>query len=149
INAGERGLIFKYDTTFMNTDVLMAFYALADYERGSSPYSDQNDLVDITNYDMNIDLREPKKTLGLKTRIQMISKVPDLKAVTFTVGESLSERDNERLRKQMRLKSVQVGSTTPEFVQEDWESGFTVFLSKSVKSQQPFEIEVNLEGDFL
>ncbi len=149
INAGERGIIFRYDTFSLGNDILMAFYALSDYERGTAPYSDQNDLVDITNYDMNIDLRQPRKALGLDAKATMQSKAADLRAIPFSVGESLSEYDNQRLKKQMRLKSVRMGSTPLETVQEDWEGGFTVFLPNSLAAGQSFELEFELAGDFL
>lgn len=149
INAGEKGLIFKYDSFINNNDIWMAFYALSDYERGSAPYSDQNDLVDITNYDMNIDLRQPRKMLGLAAKVTMQSKTADLRAISFSLGESLSESDNQRLKKQMRIKAVTLGATPLETVQEDWEGGVTVFLPNSVEAGQSIELEFQLEGDFL
>src|SRR5258708_38971646 len=101
----------------------MAFYSLSDYARGAASYSDRNDLIDINNYDMNVDLRTPKKKLGLQTKISLQSKVPNLKAVTFKIGENLGEYEKERLKKQMRLKAARLGSAALELVQEDWESG--------------------------
>ena len=149
LNAGERGIILKHDFALSGNDILMAFYSLTDYERGSAPYSDQNDLVDITNYDMSIDLRQPKKQLGLRAKVSMLSKIPDLRAISFSVGESLSERDNQRLKKQMRVTAARLGGVTAEAVQEDWEAGFTVFLPQGIKTDQPIEMELDLEGDFL
>ncbi|MEP6850772.1 MAG: hypothetical protein ABI999_18080 [Acidobacteriota bacterium] len=149
LNAGERGLIFKYQADVNNNDIWMAFYSLSDYARGSASYSDLYDLVDITNYDMKIDLREPKKKLGLQARISLKSKITNLKAVTFKIGENLGEDEKERLKKQMRLKSVRLGSVPLESIQEDWESGFTVFLPNAVGEGQAIDLDVELEGDFL
>src|SRR5262249_50936751 len=64
INAGERGLVFKYRNDDFGNDIFLAFYSLSDYARGIAAYSDANDLVDITHYDMAIDLTEPKKHMG-------------------------------------------------------------------------------------
>ena len=149
INAGERGLIFKYQSEDDDNDIWLAFCSLSDYERNTATYSDLNDLVDITHYDMNIDLKQPKKRLGLQTKVRMQSKFQGLRAVTFIIGESLGEYDKERLKKQMRLKSVNMGSVQLESAQEDWESGFTVFFPSAVNADQPFELDFDLEGDFL
>ncbi len=149
INAGERGLIFKYQSDDDDNDIWLAFFSLSDYERNTAVYSDMNDLIDIISYDMNIDLREPKKRLGLKTKIRLQSKVQGMRAVTFTIGKSLGEYDKERLKKQMHLKSAGMDSTTLEFVQEDWESGFTVFFPNPVGKAHDFALDFDLEGDFL
>ncbi|MEO6655290.1 MAG: hypothetical protein ABIO36_04345 [Pyrinomonadaceae bacterium] len=149
VNAGEKGLIFKYDSVTKENDVWLAFYSLSDYSRATASYSDRNDLVDISNYDMNIDLREPKKRLGLQAKIRMQSKIADLSALTFTIGESLGEGEDERLKKQMRIKVVRLDGAAIQSVQEDWESGFTVFLPNAVKQGQNIELEIEIEGDFV
>jgi len=149
LNAGERGLLFKYQSDTNSNDIWMAFYALSDYARGAATYSDRNDLVDISNYDMNIDLRTPKKRLGLQTKISMASRIPNLRAVTFKIGENLGEYDKERLKKQMRLKTAQLGSQALESIQEDWESGFTVFFANAMNEGQSFDLDLDLDGDFL
>ncbi len=149
INAGERGLIFKYQSDDDDNDLWLAFYSLADYERGMAKYSDLNDPLDIANYDMNIDLKQPKKRLGLKTNVRMQSRLPDIRAVTFTIGESLGEYENTRLKKQMRLKSAVLDTETLDFVQEDWEGAFTVFFPKAMVAGQPVVLDLDLEGDFL
>jgi len=149
INAGERGLIFKYQSDDDDNDIWLAFFSLADYERNSATYSDVNDLVDIMNYDLNIDLTQPKKRLGLKTKMRMQSKMQGMQATTFVIGESLGEYENMRLKKQMRLKSASLDSSPLEFIQEDWESGFTIFFPKAMTSGQTFALDLELEGDFL
>jgi Peptidase family M1 domain len=149
INAGERGMVFKYKSDEDDNDILLAFYSLSDYERGTSSYSDVFDLVDISNYDMNIDLRQPKKRMGLKTKVSMQSRNAGIQAVMFVIGESLDEYENARLKKQMRLKSASIDSTPLEFVQEDWESGFTIFFPQAMSSGQTFAVDFDMEGDFL
>ena len=149
INAGEAGLIFKYDSIAYSNDIWLAFYALSDYERGSASYADQSDLVDITNYEINVDLTQPRSRLGLNAALKMASKRDGLRAVSFLIGESLSERDDHRRKYQMRLKSARLDSTDIEFVQEERESGFTVFLPNSVNAKSTFVLGLELEGDFL
>ncbi|HLM00325.1 MAG TPA: hypothetical protein VK400_04660, partial [Pyrinomonadaceae bacterium] len=131
INGGEKGLIFSYKSWGNNNEIWMAFFSLEDYSRGVVSYSDLNDLVDITHYEMDADLREPKKKLGLRAKTSMLTRFPNLRAVTFTIGESLGESEDQRLKKQMRLKSVRSGSEQLEAAQEDWEGGFTVFLPEA------------------
>ncbi|HEX9962239.1 MAG TPA: hypothetical protein VGB00_15000, partial [Pyrinomonadaceae bacterium] len=152
INGGEKGLIFSYKSSVNNNEIWMAFFSLEDYARGIVFYSDLNDLVDITHYEMDADLREPKKKLGLRAKTNMQTRFPNLRAVTFTIGESLGESEDQRLKKQMRLKSVRAGAEQLEAVQEDWEGGFTVFLPEAVGSSnsgQQIELEFELEGDFI
>lgn len=149
INAGERGLIFKYQSDEDDNDIWLAFYSQSDYERNTASYSDMNDLVDISNYDMNIDLRQPKKHLGLQAKVRMQSRVEGLRAITFNIGESLGEYEDQRLKKQMRLRSAAVDSASLEWVQEDWEGGFTVFFPNAYKAGQAFALDLDLEGDFL
>jgi hypothetical protein len=149
INAGERGLIYKYEGVLTGNDVWMAFYDLEDYRRGTVSYSDINDVVDIASYDMNIDLRAPRKRLALQAKMSVKSRIDNLRAVTFTIGESLSEYDEERLKKQMHIKSVRFGSAALDFVQEPWESAFTVFFPPEIMRGEVLELEMDLEGDFL
>src|SRR5687768_16306422 len=47
LNAGEKGLIFADKDSLYSSEVLMAFYGLADYERRVVSYSDTTDMVDI------------------------------------------------------------------------------------------------------
>lgn len=98
---------------------------------------------------MNIDLRAPKKKLALRAKISMLARFPDLRAIPFTIGESLGESDAQRLKKQMRLKSVRLGSEQLEAVQEEWEGGLIVFLPEALKENQQIALEFELEGDFI
>ncbi len=148
LNGGEKGLVFRYDN-LLETEVLMAFYSLEDYERKYVSYSDANDLVDMAHYDMDIDLRSPKSKLGLKARAKMVALADGVRAIPFSIGESLSTFEDSRLKKQMKVKTVRSGTTDLEFVQEPWEGSLTVFLPAALKKDQEAELEFVLEGDFM
>ena len=147
INGGEKGLIFAYRD--LSNDVWMAFYSEQDYARGIVPYSDYFDLVDTEHYRMEVDLRTPKSKLGVRSNIRMKARFDGVRAIAFSIGESLSEWDNQRLKKQMRVKAARVGSTPVKYVQENWEGGLTVFLPSALKSGESVELELEMEGDFL
>jgi hypothetical protein len=149
INAGEKGLIFTYRTDDYDSEVWTAFYALADYQRGTVEYSDVNNLVDITHYDLNIDLSDHKKAISLQSRIKADTRFANLRAVSFEIGENLGEYESWRLKKQMRLKQARVGNEEVAFAQEDWEGGFTVFIPGNVPAGQSLDFNLTLEGDFM
>ncbi len=149
LNAGEKGLLFHYDSGLHSNDIWMAFYAQEDYQRGAVGYSDLNDILNITNYDMDLDLREHKKNLRLQTRIQAESGLANARAITFSIGEGLDEEENTRLRKQLRVKLARQGNTELSFAQEDWEGGFTIFLPAPTETGKKIELDLTLEGDFM
>ena len=149
INGGEKGLIFTYKESSAGNDVWMAFFSLDDYAKNQASYSDVYDLVDVTNYTMLVDLREPKHNLKVRAKITMNSRFNNVRAIPFNLGESLGEYDNERLKKELRVKSATIGGKAVDFVQEDWESGFTVFPSEPISKGQQLELDVDMEGDFL
>ncbi len=149
INGGEKGIIFDYDSGTNDNEMWLAFYGLEDYQKGVVAYSDVNDLIDITHYTMDIDLREPKKNLGLKTKISMKALVPDINALPFIIGESLGESGKQRLKKQLRLKNARFNSQELDFIQEDWEGGFLVFLPKTVQAGENIDLDLEFEGDFV
>ncbi len=149
VNGGEKGMIFAYRQSIWNNETWLAFYSLEDYQKGYVTYSDMNDLVDISNYKMELDLRAPKSRLGLKTKIAMMARLDNVSAIPFTIGEGLGEYDDQRLKKQMRLKAVRLGAENLDFVQEDWESALTVFLPKAVAAKENIELEFEMEGDFI
>ena len=149
INAGEKGLIWKYDSDIYYTQVWLAFYSLQDYERGAVAYSDTNDQIEILRYRMDVDLRDYKDRVGLQAEIEAEPNIPNVRAVTFSVGEGLGEFDNMRLKKQMRVKSVRRGGVELPWAQEDWEAGLTVFLADALKAREKLDLVLTLEGDFL
>jgi len=149
INAGEKGLIFTHRPEEMENEVWMAFYGHEDYQRGTVEYSDVNDLVDVTHYDIAIDLTDYKKTTAMAARVMANTRASNLRAITFHVGEDLGENDNRRLKKQMRLKQARLSGIDVAFAQEDWEGGFTVFLPGNVPADQTLEFTFTLEGDLM
>lgn len=149
INGGEKGLIYSYRSSTNSNEIWLAFYGLEDYRTRYVAYSDVNDLVDISSYQMNLDLRSPKSRLALSTKVEMTALFPGIRAIPFTIGESLGESDNQRLKKQMRLKSARMGNESLEFIQEDWEGGFTIILPKEIQEGQKIELDFDLEGDFI
>ena len=149
INAGEKGLIWAYNTGVYGTEVWLAFYGQDDYQRGNVAYSDANDQIDIAHYRMDVDLRESSKRLRVLARMLVQALQPNVRAISFNVGESLGEYDNMRLKKQMRVKSVKAGGTDLGFIQEDWEGGFTVLLPQTLKAGDQLELDLDVEGDFM
>jgi hypothetical protein len=149
VNGGEKGLIFSYKNSLFANDIWMAFYSAKEYEEKSVAYSDVNDIVDITHYDLNLDLTNPNKNLGLKAIISMKTLSSNVVSIPFRIGESLGERDNVRLKNQMRIKQVRLNSENLSFFQEDWEGGFTVVLPKRVEKNTDIKLEIELSGDFM
>jgi Peptidase family M1 domain len=149
LNGGEKGLIFAYDSSTNDNEIWMAFYGAEDYRKGIVSYADLNDLIDIAHYDLNLDLREHKKTLRLLARVESQTRFSNLRAVSFVIGESLGEYESQRLKKQLRLKTARSGDVELPFVQEDWEGGFTVFLPTAVAAGQRLDFELKFEGDFM
>jgi hypothetical protein len=149
INGGEKGLISTYNNTIRYNDVWLAFYSESDYERGVVTYSDFHDMVDVVHYDMDVDLRNPKSRMGLKAKAHMISRFDGIRAIPFVLGEGLSDWDNQRLRKNLRVVSVTYKGKAVEAVQEDWDNTVTVFLPEPLKKAERFELEFEMEGEFL
>ncbi len=149
INGGEKGLIFKYDSSSYDTEIWMAFYGQQDYQRGKVSYSDANDLIEIHHYDFDIDLREHKKYVRLRQRFETEARFGHLRAISFHIGEDLGEFESRRLKKQMRLQQARLGNSELSFAQEDWEGGFTVFLPSETAVGQKLEFDFTLQGDFM
>lgn len=150
LNAGEKGVIFAYDSDIDDNDIWMAFYSQADYERRMVQYSDAFDQVNIRHYAIDADLRDPGKALKLQARMDCESRVAGLAALTLTLNESLPQRDSIRLKKALRVKSAAWADGAPvDAVQEDWEGGLTLYLDRPVNEGQKFSVTLALEGDFL
>ena len=149
IDAGEKGVIWTYNSGLYYAQVWLAFYSLEDYQRGTVQYSDTNDQIDIKHYRMDVDLRDYGDRVKLNAQIEAEPLQPNLRAVTFSVGAALGEYDDERLKNQMRVKSVRRGDVVLPWAQENWESGLTVFLPESLKAKERLELNVSLEGDFM
>jgi hypothetical protein len=149
INGGEKGLIFNYQSEIESNEVWEAFYGLEDYNRRVVSYSDLNDLIDVDHYNMNVDLRDHKKSVHLRAGIDFTVRFPQLRAISFRVGESLPQFESLRLKKQMRLQQARLGDVELPFVQEDWEGGFTVFIPGDAPAGQKLNLELTLQGDFM
>ncbi len=149
INAGEKGLIWAYNSAIFNPEVWLAFYGLEDYQRGNVSYSDTNDQINITNYRMDVDLRDYNNRLRVLSHLTAEAKQPNVQAISFNVGEDLGSYDNTRQKKQMKVKSVRSGTSELDVVQEPWEGGFTVFLPQTLKPGDKFELDLEVEGDFM
>jgi hypothetical protein len=149
LNGGEKGIIFMDRDTFRWSEVLMAFYGLRDYETRRVDYSDVNDLVDVASYDIELDLRQPKSKVGVRAVINMTSLADGVTAIPFLLGDDLSRYEEERLKKQLRVSSIKLGGKEMDFSQEDWEGGFTVYLSTPLKKGDATALEVTMAGDFM
>lgn len=150
IDAGEKGIVFAYDPDIYSSDVWLAFFSKADYASNRASYSDAFNLVDAPKYYLELDLREPKKTMGLIARMELTSRVQGLQFIPFVLGEGLTARDAERRKKQLFVQSAKLADGTPvAFFQEEWESGFGVLLPAPLKRGQRVTLEVALHGDFM
>lgn len=149
INGGEKGLIWSYNSDLYGPEVWEAFYSLEDYQRGTVTYSDANDQIDVQSYRMDLDLRDYKDRVKLSVRLEAEPYQPNVRAVSFRVGEDLGEYENQRLKKQMRVVSVKRNGVDLPAVQENWEGGFTVFLPEALKAREKLDLDMTLEGDYL
>jgi peptidase M1-like protein len=150
INAGEKGLVFAYDSDIYSNDVWLAFFSKADYESGKATYSDMFNLVDTPKYHLELDLREPKKTMSLVAKMDCTSRIDGLQLIPFSLGEGLATYDAERRKKQLFVQSANLADGTPlEYFQEQWESGFSVALPMALKKGQNVTLEIALRGDFM
>jgi hypothetical protein len=148
IDGGEKGLVFAYQPAVFGTEVWMAFYGLADYGK-NIPYSDANNLVDVTHYDINLDLHSPGTKIGVATKIDMVARASNVRAIAFKIGEELSALHDGRLQNQMRLKAARLGTQNLSAVQEDWEAGLTVFLPAAVQAGDKLTLDLEFEGNFM
>jgi len=149
INGGEKGVIFSYTPIIFSSEIWMAFYSADDYARGTATYSDVDDLVDLTHYDVRADLTEPEQGLRLTARIDMSPQTAGVRALPLMLGEGLSTFQDQRLEKQLRVSGVRLGGEPVAWSQEDWESGFTVYLPEPLESGRPVALEVDIAGKFL
>lgn len=149
IDAGEKGLIFSSedDTRY---DIWMAFHSTEEYAKGIAAYSDFYNLVDTKKYTMLLDLREPKKILGLKATLDLVSRFDSVRVLSFSIGEGLSASEDERRKKQLYIVDARLSDGTQLLhFQEPWESGFSVVLPDAVAANQRFSVTLELRGDFM
>jgi len=153
-NSGEKTILFTYSANFFTNDLLIAAPLETEANQEQIAYSDEFDLVDSTKYRMEVDLRFAGRSmqtrkLVTKMEIDFTSLVDNLKAVSMKINEGLSERDNVRRDKAMRIKSAQFEGKDIPFFQEEWESGLTFVIPSAVNEGDDFTVELTLEGDFI
>jgi hypothetical protein len=149
INGGEKGLVFTSQPLTGINDVWEAFYAKADLAQGTTVYGDAFNLVDITHYDVDADVRSPGTRLGLKVHIDMKALAPHLRVIPFRIGQTLSTAQDQRLKNQLRVKAARVGGQDAPFMQEDWEGGFSIVLPQPVDAGAALGLDVTLDGNFM
>jgi len=149
INGGEKVIIFRYAPYDYYNDLWIATYSEEDFEKGQVSYSDEFDIVSPLHYKMEIDLREAKKELQTKMRIDFESSIDNLRALPMEINEGLGTFDDVRLDKSMRVESARYKGQDLLFIQEDWESGVTFILPDPVGKGEKFSIDVTIAGDFI
>ena len=149
INGGEKVLLFSYAPYSYTNDMWIATYSEENFAKNQASYSDSFDLVAPLHYDMEIDVRNARKVLRTRMRIDFQSLADGLRAIPMDVNEGLTEFDNIRLKEAMRVTSARYEGRDIPCLQEDWESGLTILLPKAMKKGEKFSVEVALEGDFI
>lgn len=149
LNGGEKGLFFTYDSDISSSDVWMAFFSLADYQKGLVEYSDVNDLVNIRRHNMQVDIRDWKH-MRLEARMEMAALKESIRAIPLQMNETLSTYDNERLKKALRLKGARLASGEAlTAIQEDWDGSVTLLLPAPLAKGQVVDPILDFEGEFL
>jgi hypothetical protein len=149
INGGEKVLLFAYSSSSYTNDLWIATYSEQDFEKKQVRYSDEFDLIAPLQYKMEIDVREARRILKTKMRIDCESLVDNLTVIPMTVNEGLTAFDNKRLRESMRMLYAKQNGQDIAFIQEDWETGLTLVLPRPMKKGEQFNIELSLEGDYV
>jgi hypothetical protein len=149
LNAGEKVLLFAYAPYAYTNDLWITAYSEEDIKNKKVRYSDEFDLVSPLLYTMEIDVREARRILKTKMRIDFQSLVDNLTAIPMNVNEGLSEYDNKRVTEAMRVTSAKQDGKDIPFIQEDYETGLTFVLPRAVKQGETFSVELSLEGDFI
>jgi hypothetical protein len=149
INAGEKVALFSYAQNHYTNDIWIASNSLEDLDKKRVRYSDEFDLAVPLNYSMEIDIREPRRVLRTKMRIDFESLADNFSALPMTINEGLGEYNNERLKCSMRMASAKQNGQDIPYIQEDWETGLTLVLPQPVKKGDRFSVELALDGDFI
>jgi hypothetical protein len=148
IDAGEKGLIFAYQQPIFSTEVWTAFYSAEDYARRTATLADANNLVDITHYQLAVDLTDPEH-LAFDARIDMTASSGGVRAIPFRIGENLSTYQEARLENMIRLRSAAMNGEPIAWQQEEWEAGFTLFLPAPAAAGEKLSVALELDGEFL
>jgi Peptidase family M1 domain len=149
LDGGEKGLFFAWDQPLYSSDVWMAFYSLADYSARRVEYTDAHALVNISRYDMDIDVRDWKH-MKLEARMHMTALADGVRAIPLMINGSLSSYDDDRLKKALRLKGARLASgPTLQAIQEDWEGSVTLLLAAPLHRGETIEPVLDFEGEYL
>ena len=143
INAGEKGLIWSYDVGSLlhrksGSPFMHSMTTSAETSRTLTPTT--RSTSSITEWTLISAIYKDRVRLNAHLEAEPLQ--PNVRAITFSVSEDLTEYDNLRLKKQMRVKSVRRGGVDLSFVQEDWEAGFTVFLPEALKAKENLQLNV-------
>jgi hypothetical protein len=150
INGGEKVLLFYNPPNAYTNDLWISAYSEEDIKNKKIHYSDEYDLVSPDRYTMEeIDVREARRILKTKMRIDFTSLVNNLTTIPMSVNQGLSENENKRLTEAMRIISARQDGKDIPFIQEDFEAGLTFVLPRAVKKGEQFSVELTLEGDFI
>ncbi len=149
IDAGEKVVLFRYDSYAYSNDLLIATYSEEDFTQNRVSYSDDYDVADPKHYRMEIDLRKARNELRTDIRIDFKSLIDNLQAIPMVLNENITEYNNERLKHSMRVQSASYKGQAIPCIQEDWETGLTFLLPEPVAKDDEFSIDVVLAGDFI
>src|SRR5262249_7005215 len=146
VNAGEKGLIFKYAGIRYGNDIWTAFYDQDDFKRGVASYSDAFDVVTVPSYHMNIDLRDTG-WLRMAARLQLAVNGDKISVVPMRLNEGLPEFDDERRKKSVHVTKAELADGSPVgVIQEEWETGVSLLLPAPVQRGRTIEVVLTMEG---
>ena len=147
INGGEKGLIFKYEGVNIGTDVWTAFYDAEDFQRGIATYSDAFDLIAIPNYRMEVDLRDAGHWLRIQAQLDVTSLANGVQVIPMSLNDGLSEKDNARRDKGVRVLSATMeNGTALGVIQEPWDAGILLVLPQPLSKGSTARIILKMEG---
>ncbi len=148
LNAGEKGLVFRYVEPIWNSDIVLSFLSKADYESGRFQYSDVFNPTDVEKYTMRIDATEAGKRT-LRNDVTITGQyVRDTASLFFGLNDGMGEAEDPRRKRSMDVKSASDVATGKPLtvVQEPWEIGATVFLNQRSAKGQPLNVTLETEG---
>ncbi|MFQ5926633.1 MAG: M1 family metallopeptidase [Terriglobia bacterium] len=147
VNGGEKGLLFQYKGPIEGNDIWTAFYNEEDFKRRRVAYSDVFDLVEIPDYRMEVDLRDPGDWLRIEGELDLVALHDGVRLIPMSLNEGLDEYDDERLKKGLRVVSAALADGTEVgVIQEDWETGFSLALPRALAKGERASVKLRLEG---
>ena len=138
LNAGERGLLFRYLEPSFGSELILSFLSRQDYSSGSFQYSEVYEAANLDRIRMQLDATDIARR-SLRNELEMKGKfLRDTSALLVRINDGLNEYDDERRKRFTELTSALDGAgNTLTIVQEPWEIGATIFLtSKALKGQE-------------